>query len=1357
MCEMKFYTTALFVLLYFACSAGHAADFDQVLDRVANEWDRNTRHALMTFEALSQGKSLLKGTQGPVSHTEFLKTIGSSLPSDLNSLENLQTYAAFYAKERNITMFDEAMDTGAHETVLDTSKRPCIRATHVETTLPESTRMRLQQIYHKAMLLKDPPIACYENPWADVYFSLAPKNSDRKSELKAQFAPFLMVHNRDLFPNYEEVLQTSYQHIKVIKHDSERFIAQIEYLEPKQIAKWMQLAGFSQDEKLTLLKKLRGINSDIAVLHNLLRFMVNNLDSIQVLDMLHYAEQNFDLAGTMGGFVSRVSESGLFFSESNGESTTVVRENFSIGIGYSMKYLSVPRRAEVAKFFSHREFPLRSLAMFAFANATLFRDFANRVRINANLPPVSEALFVQSDFLKETLKINTKLAPVRAMVERQNRRLEIEVFGSVQHKNQLEKRTHNTNAKKGKKGIKKHHQQKNVQRKKAAKSQRATHYELTPVDAQEEERSQVVEAVDEPLGVSVTNLLDSTENELFTRLFAQDFESFSPDSIKTLILSVYRALVDLNEVTTAIQFLKKNSDTRLFESKQGNIDFVTNLKKRLAIFLMLDVVHPSFDKATIIEGDEAIKIQVLAERILFGGKKVRGVAELDQLLQSCEDIISRVASRQDRRDLLINLAYSWHRYARELQEQHSKTSAHVMDNADQKIKGLLLEARKLPRKPQSITVLEAYLMSFYLKIHETPEHKRLTDDEFHDIQAEAYFAIDADNELPSFEMTTIDQDRNELPKTTVRSSIFHAITNSRVDDFVMLKFTKPIKDRKIPLFMTINNIIYRTDVFGGSRLRPDLGDDNYGSLILVSLRAAEFFRHWLTSEESFWYAQRAFMPRSEGVPPQSLHGELRVLTVPDEDNYVINGKFLVHDGFGYIKESVAKRLGLRPLERSDASHKRNVAYQSLQSYDIDMRASKNLFDGLVNRHRSGELEPLSPLDQANGYSPTLPKTTAVGVPIAGRSIMVPNTPQWTKLAKNGTMIGRNPYSSMSLQWIPHNRVVVNHNLNSFRAFQYTLTGLYPGYMDMISGSFFKGLLGVISDKDWPAELNNIDLVVSSKDEKLNQAWLEEADKDHDQARTRRITMHGVLYVTDDMYKKHVMGLPPELTDKLAGDFDGDEYDALDSEAYPDVVNMAIAQSGKAIANPKIRKSFTVRKHEGNYERILALRKPILETANSIQNRFYHLRPSERVAFAVQMGESNLLNRWLEPKVACQFVDFLDIVTAEIQLMIKFGEDIFKTKVDSNQVMQRARAYEQALDEYKSARAIPYGSGLRKKIVKGVSVKDAMNETLTTKKSGNVVDKAARAFARYLNDDDTYASYLSDEDDGDECGDDEDFH
>jgi hypothetical protein len=155
-----------------------------------------------------------------------------------------------------------------------------------------------------------------------------------------------------------------------------------------------------------------------------------------------------------------------------------------------------------------------------------------------------------------------------------------------------------------------------------------------------------------------------------------------------------------------------------------------------------------------------------------------------------------------------------------------------------------------------------------------------------------------------------------------------------------------------------------------------------------------------------------------------------------------------------------------------------------------------------------------------------------------------------------------------------------------------------------------------------------------------------------------------------------------------------------------------------------------------------MRKPILEMAVGILGRYYYMEKDDRRSFADHMVKNSRLTTWISDdgfKENLENLSSEEKVAIEIQRMIKFGEDRFKTNVNVDDVIERSQEYLELLDEYQVPRKIPYGNS-------SSDNKEMLSLALQRKRSSNIADKTFRALARYINDDNSYGNgYVSDDD------------
>jgi hypothetical protein len=203
------------------------------------------------------------------------------------------------------------------------------------------------------------------------------------------------------------------------------------------------------------------------------------------------------------------------------------------------------------------------------------------------------------------------------------------------------------------------------------------------------------------------------------------------------------------------------------------------------------------------------------------------------------------------------------------------------------------------------------------------------------------------------------------------------------------------------------------------------------------------------------------------------------------------------------------------------------------------------------------------------------------LPVSGNNLVLPEISLWKKAVNESSVIvGRNPYDSMMLQPISKERVCYNEALSKIQSLQYTLTGYTQNNAtnDPI-GQFFKGMLAVIPDEMFPDDHQ----LVSSKDMKLCQAWVNKNDKKEAQNSSVSLSydLHGMFVVKQIIPGRHLAGIPLKEADKSGGDFDGDDYNIIQAALVPKLAQMVEEYNSEQIVNPKLKKTDTPRNKVGN--------------------------------------------------------------------------------------------------------------------------------------------------------------------------------
>ena len=619
----------------------------------------------------------------------------------------------------------------------------------------------------------------------------------------------------------------------------------------------------------------------------------------------------------------------------------------------------------------------------------------------------------------------------------------------------------------------------------------------------------------------------------------------------------------------------------------------------------------------------------------------------------------------------------------------------------------------------------------------------------------------------------------QIGQQNIDSSLFHAMSNHRWPSPVFMKIDHQVKGECLPVFARHDGQLYRFDVFGGSKLKPDQVREDYGMLIGIAVEAAPFFNQtWLTSQEAYVYAQRALLPETPGTADQpfvnrGLAGRIALGIVPDDQAHQLAltgdgyGAFQVKDGCGFIKASVAARgeLASRHANAPATTRPAHLPTQALQYYRPSTpgkypqadRETEAIVQELLADARAKLGKPLRAWTDAELRRTPLhaaltigdpPAVMATVVPARGDKLVVPDTKEWRAQARQGLILGRNPYDSKNLYPVPAADIAYSPTLAGSgpagdarrpTVFQYTLSGIAQRESGDHDTHAFKGMLMIVPDAHWPTEFAEQDVLVSSRDQKLGSAWHSADDKKRSQAPEQgqpvRLVLHGHLVHKEDRTRQ-LIAVPSAIADRLAADYDGDEFNVLPIEGHTQLAAHIARKNRNGMDNPKQAKTFTPSAGEvSRRDRILQLRQPLVAHWSTASDVYHALpKPAQtRLAQGLvqdQVIASALPEVWersiapLLQDVAASEQDgvYTDqearkVVHREIALGIKVGTDAGKTTVPFDDFLKRGKAFQKALRPYVPAAGLPYGKGFKRRLTlatEGEDVQRAMRDLLTEK-------------------------------------------
>ncbi|OJH39532.1 hypothetical protein BON30_18730 [Cystobacter ferrugineus] len=529
-------------------------------------------------------------------------------------------------------------------------------------------------------------------------------------------------------------------------------------------------------------------------------------------------------------------------------------------------------------------------------------------------------------------------------------------------------------------------------------------------------------------------------------------------------------------------------------------------------------------------------------------------------------------------------------------------------------------------------------------------------------------------------------DAKRVLEETWHNVIFRFLTRDRFN-FILVKVYKDYVRATLQKGVRLDGVHYRVDLMSGSLFKPDA--KGIHTLIGIPQEAAEFFSALMGFEESVYYASRALFPRHIAGLQGRIPGRAYALPKTAEASIVLRHKhngqtvsLLVHDGWGYIRGSAARKmesaLGARPKRRHQSGS--NANYQMFQWFkterpevisELASTARENLAPALAEKSRYSALTTGRPHMQLG-----------VAMPTAGRQVVFPsNQDRFKKAAKGGVILSRSPADKPNchpVQWDDVECVGPRSDfLAEMECLQYTWTGMEDGAL-----TFFKGMLGVIPEEWWPEAWAEECVVVCAKDRKLDARWCDESDRDRAHARDGRFTLDcSSLVVVDWFAAGEAVGVPYDIQSWLGGDYDGDEVQVLFEKTNPRLFQQVVDEFEREAVNPKLPKSFHLALGTTREARILAMMSRNTGHWSTIAATMNALPLEARLQVATRLGL-----RGGPEEVDAE-------LWRTIQLGIKVGTDSYKTSASVTEWEQNAARYSEALKAQFQKVQLPYSKAL----------------------------------------------------------------
>ncbi|MBN3927899.1 hypothetical protein [Nostoc sp. NMS4] len=355
-------------------------------------------------------------------------------------------------------------------------------------------------------------------------------------------------------------------------------------------------------------------------------------------------------------------------------------------------------------------------------------------------------------------------------------------------------------------------------------------------------------------------------------------------------------------------------------------------------------------------------------------------------------------------------------------------------------------------------------------------------------------------------------------------------------------------------------------------------------------------------DEAVAYTRQALL-----TTPLAAHtgSKINGAAVKDKTPFVLENidgiELMVSDGWGFMKASLAKKLITEIKSKQPSTSTPRLKRpalpntQMLQWLPLDNKlifelvengikelsqtsaaTNQNLPEGVTSvqdnpqnqvNHEDLQKEKLYRAVTTGNF----PVRVGTAMPVPGKEVVLPPgiLPGNSKVA-----LHRSPADTMN--WTT-GRVAASENplsefIGNLTALQYRWTGHEMGHKEP-PFVFFKGLLGVIPDENWPSKYKtmNVDIVVCSEDRKVDEKWKETADIDTAKKTETQFTIQGDFAVSKLLDPGSLIGVAPEMMKDLSGDYDGDEVHLLAQSDSPALFQQIELQEQEKIPNPKLDK------------------------------------------------------------------------------------------------------------------------------------------------------------------------------------------
>jgi hypothetical protein len=391
-------------------------------------------------------------------------------------------------------------------------------------------------------------------------------------------------------------------------------------------------------------------------------------------------------------------------------------------------------------------------------------------------------------------------------------------------------------------------------------------------------------------------------------------------------------------------------------------------------------------------------------------------------------------------------------------------------------------------------------------------------------------------------------------------------------------YHKLSREQQVKIFQTV---VY----FDGRAFLLDQVDSDREGLAAGVEKGCTLFGGFSPFVEATAYTRTALLNSAELGGSGRLHGT----ALPDGTTFMLPPQtegeapvpLQVRDGWGFLRESVAHKMGVDTHTPKQGSLERNASAntQMLMWLDEHRDASVELVDHAMSnldRGLQGKTDDELYRIATTGNFPLRVGTT---MPSPTDQVILPSSlgPMQEPVA-----IHRNPADKPN--WTTARSAPATDPtakfLDSMWGLQYRWSGTtVDSNHDKV---VFKGMVGILPDARWPSEWGDSEVLVARSDRKVDSAWSSQEDADvakgkkprpeHEERElTGGFLLDGDFNVNRVYAPKSFVAVPAEQMKDINGDYDGDTVHVLARRESPALYDR-VAHDQREMSNDKLPKN-----------------------------------------------------------------------------------------------------------------------------------------------------------------------------------------